>query len=432
MGPSELVSDAQVVTGGEVVRDGWVLIEDGVIRDVGDGARRLPPSDVNTSASGAYVLPGFIDIHVHGGGGGSFGADLESTQRAVQFHLWEGTTALLAGISTCPPSTLLEIVQQLGALPEELGSGSRLLGIHLEGPFISRARKGAQDPNLIRPPDPSELLTLLDAAPGRIRLITAAPELAGFYEIARVAQGAGAVVGAGHTDADGPQFRSAIAAGARTLTHTFNGMRPVLHRSPGPMEAIVDTGVFCELICDGVHVHPTFVRMLRRLVGTDRLVLITDAAKWAGAPSGEYQTNNRMVEVRDGAVFLRGAGTLSGSTLTLGGAARRYIEFTGADFVELAAVTATNAARVLGEDHRLGRIEPGHKADLVLLDAEVNCVGVMSAGRWARRPGGQVEHPPSWAMPGHTDLPIGECPCGDALNGPDQVRASSLKETGPR
>jgi N-acetylglucosamine-6-phosphate deacetylase len=432
MGSRELISDAHVVTGGEVVRDGWVLVEDGLIREVGDGGRKPPPTDVNTTASGAYVLPGFIDIHVHGGGGGSFGADRASTERAVQFHLWEGTTSLVAGISTCPPSTLVEIVVQLGAIPEELSSGSRLLGIHLEGPFISTVRKGAQDPNLIRPPDARELMTLLDTAPGRIRLMTAAPELPGFYEVARVAHGAGVVVAAGHTDADGPQLRSAIGAGARTLTHTFNGMRPVLHRSPGPMEAIVDTGVFCELICDGVHVHPTFVRMLRRLVGTDRLVLITDAAKWAGAPRGEYQTNTRVVDVRDGAVFLRGTDTLSGSTLTLGEAARRYVEFTGADFVELAAVTATNAARVLGEDHRLGRIQPGHKADLVLLDPEVKCAGVMSAGQWARKPGERDKRPPSWAIPEPGVTTVGECPCGDVIDGSDEVRASSREETGPR
>ena len=146
-------------------------------------------------------------------------------------------------------------------------------------------------------------------------------------------------MGAGHSDADGSQFLSAIAAGARTLTHTFNGMRPVLHRSPGAMEAIVDTSVFCELICDGVHVHPTFVRMLRRLVGQDRLVLITDAAKWAGAPDGEYQSGTRLVDVREGGVFLRGTDTLAGSRLTMAEAAHRYVKYTGAGFVELAAVT---------------------------------------------------------------------------------------------
>jgi N-acetylglucosamine-6-phosphate deacetylase len=427
VGQSELISEVHVVTGGGVVRDGWVLIEDGLIREIGDHDGKPPSAHIKTELPGAYVLPGFIDIHVHGGGGGSFGADLSSTRQAAQFHLSGGTTSLLAGISTCAPSALLETVQQLAVIPDNLSP--RLLGIHLEGPFISTIRKGAHDPTLIRPPDPQELTTLLDTAPGRIRLMTAAPELPGFYEIAQVAQSAGVVVGAGHSDADGSQFLSAIAAGARTLTHTFNGMRPVLHRSPGAMEAIVDTSVFCELICDGVHVHPTFVRMLRRLVGQDRLVLITDAAKWAGAPDGEYQSGTRLVDVREGGVFLRGTDTLAGSRLTMAEAAHRYVKYTGAGFVELAAVTATNAARVLGEDHRIGRIEPGYNADLVFLDAGAECIGVMSAGQWARRVGDEREGRVSWAaVPEVSDTPAGECTCGDGLAGPGDVRPTSSTE----
>jgi N-acetylglucosamine-6-phosphate deacetylase len=436
MSRSELISDARVVMGGTVVPGGWILIEDGVIGDVGSNDRRPPAADVRTSAAGTSVLPGFVDIHVHGGGGGTFGSDAASTAHALNFHLNGGTTSLLAGISTCAPDVLLENVKRLSAFPDEphLGSrlpGSRLLGIHLEGPFISTVRKGAHDPRLIRPPDPLELSILLDAAPGRIRLLTAAPELPGFDEVARVAQNAGVVIGAGHTDADGPQFRAAIEAGAKTLTHTFNGMRPVLHRSPGPMEAIVDTGVFCELICDGVHVHPTFVRMLRRLVGQHRLVLVTDAARWAGAPNGEYEWNSRLVDVRDGAVFLRGTETLSGSTLTMAEAARRYVRFTGADLVELAAVTATNAARVLGEDDRIGLIKPGRQADLVFVDGGVNCVGVMSAGRWVRRLGDPYEHvapPPGQQQSGS---PFAECPNGHDLGTQDEAPAPSGQNMEP-
>ena len=382
MSRMELISGAHVVTGGTVVSDGWVLVEDGVISDLGAADRRPPAAATRTSAAGTYVLPGFVDIHVHGGGGGCFASDRPSAERAARFHALNGTTSLLAGISTSSPSFLMEQVRQLGRWGEEIDAGCRLLGVHLEGPFISRIRKGAQDPLQIRPPDPQELSALLQAVPGWIRLITAAPELPGFYEIARMAQNAGVVVAAGHTDADGAQWREAVQAGVKNITHTFNGMRPILHRSPGVMEAIEDTDVFCELICDGVHVHPTFVRMLRSLVGRDRLVLITDAATWAGAPDGQYESNSRSVDVRGGAVFLRGTDTLDGSTLTMAEAARRYVEFTGADVIELAAVTATNAARVLGEDHRIGRVQVGHQADLVLLDGQMNCVGVMRGGQW--------------------------------------------------
>ncbi len=429
MSRSELISAAHMVTDDGLVPDGWALVEDGVISDVGTSDRRPSAGTIHASASGTYMLPGFIDIHVHGGGGGSFASDLVSAERAARFHASNGTTSLLAGISTCPPPVLFEQVSRLGKWGEDLDAGCRLLGIHLEGPYISSIRRGAQDPLLIRPPDPEELSALLHAAPGRIRLMTAAPELPGFYEIARMAQNAGVVVAAGHTDADGAQLREAVEAGARNLTHTFNGMRPVLHRSPGAMEAIVDTNVFCELICDGVHVHPTFVRMLRSLVGQDRLVLITDAATWAGAPDGEYQSNSRPVEVRDGAVFLGGSETLDGSTLTMAEAARRYVRYTGADVVELAAVTATNAARVLGEDYRIGRIKAGYQADLVFLDREINCVGVMRAGRWIRALGARREHSSVGAFSEPSEGSFPGSPCGHDACGPSQsTRSTSGQE----
>jgi N-acetylglucosamine-6-phosphate deacetylase len=428
---SELISDANVVTGGAIVRDGWVLVEDGVISDLGASDRRPAAAAIRTSASGLYVLPGFIDIHVHGGGGGSFASDLLSAQRAARFHASSGTTSLLAGISTAPRSTLVELVRQLGNWGEDIDAGCRLLGAHLEGPFISRIRRGAHDPLLVRPPDPQEFSALLQTAPGRIRVMTAAPELPGFYEIAHMAQNAGVVVAAGHTDADGPQWRQAIQGGARNITHTFNGMRPIIHRSPGVMEAIVDTDVFCELICDGVHVHPTFVRMLRRLVGRERLVLITDAAMWAGAPDGQYESNSRFVDVRGGAVFLRGTDTLDGSTLTMGEAARRFVKFTGADFVELAAVTATNAARVLGEDHRIGRVQVGHEADLVFLDHEMNCVGVMCGGQWARALGAPVA---PFSLPSFyqsRELWSAEYGCGHGGGNPDEAPRLAGEEERP-
>ena len=423
MAHTEVLTDAEIVTSGRLVSDSWVLVEDGVIAAVGQSEQRPPAAGATTSLRGALVLPGFVDIHVHGGGGGSFGSDRASTLRAARFHASNGTTSLLATLSTCPAGALVEHVAQLGSFSEEPELGCRLLGVHLEGPFISMVRRGAHNPQLIRPPDKAELGGLLAKAPGRIRLMTMAPEVPGFRDVARMAEEAGVAIALGHTDADGPQLRAAIGAGARTMTHTFNGMRPVLHRSPGPMEAIVDTGVSCELICDGVHVHPTFVRMLRALVGQDRLVLVTDAARWAGAPDGTYEAGDRSVDVRDGAAFLHGTETLAGSTVTMAEVTRRYARFTGAGPVELAAVSSANAARALGEDHRIGRVQPGHQADLVVLGAGMECLGVMTAGRWVR-PLGAIARPFSTpSLPGG-GAAVTDCPCDDG--------GDNLAQGGPR
>lgn len=387
----ELLVDGDIVVDDAVVRDGWLLVEDGLIADFGPKESRPPGVGVTTSVEGASVLPGFIDIHVHGGGGHSFGASPGGDLGTVSFHAMSGTTALLATLSTRPQAETLAQVAQLAKLGELSDQGSRALGIHLEGPYISKVRRGAHDPDLVRPPDLSELATLVAAGAGRLRLITAAPELKGFEDLAAAATDGGLLVGAGHTDADGPQLLAAISGGARTLTHTFNGMRPASHRDPAVLEAIVDSAVFCELICDGIHVHPTFVRMLRTLAGRDRVVLVTDAVAWAGYPDGDYAFADRHVEVRQGGVYLRGTSTLAGSTLTMAQAARQYCRFTGAGLPELAAVTSTNAARALGEDHRLGRIRRGHAADLVVLDRQLRCAGVMIDGRWARRPGERAQ-----------------------------------------
>jgi N-acetylglucosamine-6-phosphate deacetylase len=255
--------------------------------------------------------------------------------------------------------------------------------VHLEGPFLSPDRRGAHDPALLLPPAADDFALLDTAAEGRLRLVTAAPELPGYADMARAAAEAGVRLAAGHTDATGAQLRAAIAGGVGSLTHTFNAMRPIGQREPGVVEAIVDTGVSCELICDGIHVHPATVRMLRALAGRDRIVLVTDASEWAGRPDGTYESPRRRVEIRDGAVRVAGTDTLAGSTATMLAVARNYIAFTGAGLPELAAVTSGNAARLLGEDSRLGAIRPGYAADLVVLGDSLECLGVMTAGTFS-------------------------------------------------
>ncbi len=384
---TELLTGADVVSDGGALPGGWLLVEDGRIAAVGPAGTPAPAADRVTELAGATLLPGFVDVHVHGGGGGTFGGDEESLLRAARFHARGGTTSLLGTLVTAPPDVLLDQVRRLSGQPERLEGGPRLLGLHLEGPFLAAARCGAHDPALLRAPTEAEVAALLDAGAGRVRVVTAAPELAGFDTLLRLAREAGVVVSAGHTDADGDRLVAAIAAGARSLTHTLNAMRPPHHRSPGPLAAVTDTEAFCEAIVDGAHLAPATVRVLRRLAGSDRLVLVTDAVPWAGLPEGEHRVGDRAVEVRDGAVRLAGTGTLAGSVLTMGEAVRRYAAYTGAGPAELARVSATNPARLLGVDDRVGRLRVGHAADAVALDADLCVSRVMVAGRWLGQTG---------------------------------------------
>ena len=405
----ELLVDAVAVVDDKVVPDAWIAIADGHIQAVGTGLDRPPDSSVRTSLHGATLLPGFIDLHVHGGSGSAFGADDDANAGAAGFHLLNGTTALLPTLATAALSKLLSGAGTLGSSAEIQQGRARMLGLHLEGPFISPDRRGAHDPRLIRLPDAADLALLCAAGSGRLRILTAAPERAGFAGLAQAAAAAGVRLAAGHTDATGSQLRAAIAGGVGSLTHTFNAMRPIAQREPGVLEAIADTGAFCELICDGIHVHPSLVRTLRTVAGRDRVVLVTDASAWAGRPDGDYQSPDRRIEVRAGAVRIAGTDVLAGSTLTMLAAARNYVRFTGAGLPELAAVTSGNAARMLGEQHRLGRIQVGYAADFVVLDDRLDLLGVMIAGGWARGPS---EPSPSRPAMRHAHL---EAPAGSRL-----------------
>ncbi len=379
--PVELLVDAVVVVD-DAAMEGWVAVAGDFILAV--GARHEPPprADRRTSLGGASVLPGFIDIHVHGGDGDSFGADEPANERVAAFHLRHGTTALLPTLVTAAPAAMLQGVEALGCVPESAAGRARILGVHLEGPFISRERRGAHDSAQIRSPGWDELERLCQAGDRRVRLVTTAPELPGFAELADAASRGGALLAAGHTNASGEQLLAAISGGVVSLTHTFNAMRTIDQRDPAVIEAITDTEVFCEVISDGIHVHPAMIRMLRSLAGPERVVLVTDASEFAGQPDGDYVTPRRSVAVADGAVRLTGTQTLAGSTLTLLAAARNYASYTGAGLPELAAVTSQNAARLLGEQDRLGRLQPGFAADLVVLDDRLECLGVMSSGTW--------------------------------------------------
>ncbi|GIJ47677.1 N-acetylglucosamine-6-phosphate deacetylase [Virgisporangium aliadipatigenens] len=362
------LTGARVVTREGVLAPGWVSFDGGVITGVGAGSPPAGSTGVR-DLGGAWLLPGYIDLHVHGGGGHDFGASPEDLAAGVAFHHAHGTTGTLISLVTAPVDTLSEQLRWVAARAED---SPLVLGAHLEGPFLSHARCGAQHPDHLLTPDAEVMATLLKAAQGHVRVVTVAPELPGALELVDQLREAGVVAAVGHSDARYDEAAAAFARGASLVTHAFNGMRPLHHREPGIVPAALDAGVPCEAINDGVHLHAGAVRLLAH----GPIVLVTDAIDATGRPDGSYVLGGQEVTVRDGQARLARDGALAGSTLTMEDAVRRAVREVGLT-VEAASVAAsTMPARVLGLTDR-GRIEPGFRADLVVLNDDLDVVDVL-------------------------------------------------------
>lgn len=367
----------RVVAGGQVLTDAWIDIDGDRIAAVGTGSAAGGGDLCDLGA--AIVVPGFVDLHCHGGAGASYtSGDIDEIAAAAAFHRRHGTTFTLASLVT---DDLAELRGQLGVL-REATERSVVGGAHLEGPFLSRERCGAHVPSLLRDPDPDSIAQLLREGGSALRMVTLAPERPGGLEAVRQVVAAGVIAAVGHTDADFEVVLQAIAAGARVATHLGNAMRPLHQRRPGPLPALLgSTGVVCELIVDGFHLHPGFVDFVARTVSAQRAALITDAVAAAGMPDGEYQTGLLSVTVRNGMVHLTHGDSIAGSTLTLDAAFRRAITECGFSLLDAVAASSTTPAGVLGRPD-LGKIEPGGRADLVVFDQQYLLQGVLAGGEW--------------------------------------------------
>ncbi len=370
-----LISAGAMVLDDQTCRPGWLEVSGGRILDCGDGP---PPRPADEDFPDCVVVPGFIDIHVHGGGGASY-TDPDGVDTAAEFHLRHGTTTTLASLVTASPAELTAGVRALAAAARR----GTVAGIHLEGPWLSRARCGAHDPARMRDPDPAEVDAVLTAGGGAIRMVTLAPELPGSPGAIHRFLDAGVVVAVGHTDATYEQTKRAIAAGATVGTHLFNAMPPLHHREPGPALALLqDAGVTVELIADGVHVHPEAVRAVIRAAGPDRVALVTDAIAAAGCADGAYRLGAVPVDVASGVARVRGTSTIAGSTATMDVIFRTVASDAGdAGLAAAARMTAATPARALGL-HGVGALRAGFEANLVVLDDALTVSAVMVRGDW--------------------------------------------------
>ncbi len=381
---SRLLAGGRVVTPGGILSPGWIRLAGNLIDAVGPGEPPEPrPAGLPvTDLRDRWVLPGFVDLHVHGGGGTSFTeGPADDARRAAEFHRQHGSTTIVASLVTAPLTELEARAAMLAGLVRD----GVIAGIHLEGPFLAAARCGAQDPRQMVAPDVASFERLHAAAAGQLRVITLAPELAGATSVIEAAVRAGVIAAIGHTDATADITAAAVDAGATHATHLFNGMRPLHHREPGPVGALLDRDeVTCEVIADGVHLHDTAVRLIARAAGPGRLVLITDAMAAAGMPDGSYPLGSLRVEVAGGVARLAGdsgPGAIAGSTATMAGVVRRAVA-AGLPVTEVAAAASTTPARVLGLGDRTGALRPGLAADLVVCEEDFQLRAVMRHGEW--------------------------------------------------
>ncbi|MGA5322487.1 N-acetylglucosamine-6-phosphate deacetylase [Streptomyces seoulensis] len=372
-----------VLTGGTVVLPTGEVPGGQVAVDGRRIAERAPEGADVLDVTGHWVVPGFVDLHNHGGGGAAFSGGAEAALTAVRTHREHGTTTLVASTVT----DVLDVLARQAGILAELAEQGDIAGVHFEGPFISPCRKGAHSEALLRDPDPAEVRKLVDAARGHAKMVTLATELPGGLDSVRLLAEQGVIAAVGHTDASYEQTVAAIDAGATVATHLFNAMPPIGHRDPGPITALLEDGrVTVELINDGTHLHTAALQLAFHHAGAGRVAFITDAMDAAGSADGRYLLGPLEVEVQGGVARLVEGGSIAGSTLTLDRAFRRAVTVDRLPVADVVRALSANPARLLGMADRVGSLEPGKDADLVLLDRDFALKGVMRRGEWVITP----------------------------------------------
>lgn len=381
--------NAMIVLEKDIIFDAFLLISSGVIKSYGPMATcpKFDSSFTIVDCSSNPVIPGMIDIHVHGAGGADFmDATPEAFDTVARSLAKEGTTSYLATTMTNPTERIHETLCNIANYREfsyETGK-AEMLGIHLEGPFINVAQKGAQPAASIKSPDIGLFDEWQESAKGAIRIVTYAPELDTDHIFSKGLQERGIIGSMGHTDATYEEANQAIDEGVTHATHLFNGMKGLHHREPGVVgAALLNEEVHVEVIPDGYHFHPDLLKVVLKMKGLERILVITDGIRAKGMPDGEYDLGGSNVVVRCGKCMLEDGTSLAGSIVTMNDARRNMAEWLGLTLPELAQITSLNQARRLGIDEKKGSIAIGKDADIVILNEDGEVVLTLCKGKIA-------------------------------------------------
>lgn len=375
-----IVLEDGVVTGSVIVEEGKIKA---IISENNEGEAIDTASLTSVDGQGGWLLPGFIDVHVHGGFSADFmDATAESFDTITKYHAAHGTTGMMATTMTASKEAIEAVLQAVSDYQKKEMPYTALYGVHLEGPFISVKWPGAQNPIYIKDPQLDWMKEWTTKWPGLIRQLTLAPEKDGALETIAWLAEQGIVTASGHTDAVYDEIIAAADAGLTQAVHTFNAMRGLHHREPGTLGAVLtEERIKAEIIADGIHVHPAAIRLLLAAKGTDSVILITDAMAAAGMPSGEYSLGGLAVNMKDGVATLKEGNALAGSCLTMIGAVRFILEHTKLSITEVSRMASANAAKQFGISDRTGSISIDKQADLVLVDTKLNVQQTWVQGR---------------------------------------------------
>ena len=384
-----VVTAERLWDGSSLVDSPVVEIEDALIVSIHSRATGELLSDAHhLELPGATLAPAFLDVHFHGAKNHDVMEATPAAIAAIGGYLAEhGTASYLATTVTAPLDTTLRSLEALAKLVAQppVAGRARLIGIHLEGPFLSHTKRGVQPGEHLLAPDIAIFDRMVEAADGQVRLMTIAPELPGAIELVAHATARGVRVSLGHSNATAAETRTAIAAGAVSATHTFNAMRPLDHREPGILGTVLtDDALYAELICDGIHVAPEMVRLWWRAKGAERGILVTDAMSAAGMQDGEYQLGGFAVEVAHGRAMARGV--LAGSVLTLDRALANFVEFSGAPLEQALRLLTANPASMIGVGDLTGSLGVGQAASFAAVDRAGKLVGSIVHGKAAFLP----------------------------------------------